>query len=454
MTKIETKLQTARMLLFPKPDTKIFKGFGPAFLVIALGIGSGEFILWPYLSAHYGFGILWGALLGITIQLVILVALERHTAFLGEDALSSFTRIFKPAFWWILISTIIGFGWPGFSAMASQLLVQGLNLGISEIGLSIILLLTASGILFFGKDTYHAILRIQKINMSFLFALIIFLFIYYFDVNILMDMFAGFIGLGESYIFVPVGLSLLTFLGAVAYAGSGGNLLLMNSFYVEQESKGLVPYRINNNLMIPDKSNESILNTKHFTQISWKQNALFFWFTGIVLISLLAYVSYAVLHGISDVPENFTFLIQEARIFSQMIHPFIGISFIISGALALFGVQLGILDFIGRIASNKPNTDQQNITVQNQNYKRGIIAMSIFGLLVLLLGINQPGTLIIIGSTVNAFSMGVIAFLLYRVESKILPSYISSQLFKVLLVFAGIFYIGFFGYVMLAQFVL
>ncbi|MGB0925143.1 MAG: Nramp family divalent metal transporter [Minisyncoccia bacterium] len=454
MKKIHTTLQTARTLLFPKPDIKIFKGFGPAFLVIALGIGSGEFILWPYLSAHYGFGILWGALLGITIQLIILVALERHTAFLGEDALSSFTRVFKWAFWWVLLSTIIGFGWPGFSAMASQLLVQGLGLGISETFLSILLLLLASGILLFGRDTYHTILRIQKINMSFLFALILFLFIYYFDLEILADMFAGFAGVGESYMFVPVGLSLLTFMGAVAYAGSGGNLLLMNSFYVEQESKGLVSQRVDDVLMTPDNSPESVAHTKTFTKTSWKQNTLFFWLTGIILISLLGYISYAVLHGVTGVPEDFTFLILQAEIFSQTIHPVVGVSFIISGAVALFGVQLGILDFIGRIASNKPHTDQQNTALQHKNYRKGLATMALFGLLVLLLGVSKPNTLIIIGSTINAFSMGVIAFLLYRVESKILPSYIASNLFKVLLIAAGIFYIGFFGYVMFAQFVL
>ena len=64
-------MKKIKQIAFPKQTGKIFKGFGPAFLVIALGIGSGEFILWPFLSVHYGFGILWGALLGITLQLCI-----------------------------------------------------------------------------------------------------------------------------------------------------------------------------------------------------------------------------------------------------------------------------------------------------------------------------------------------------------------------------------------------
>ncbi len=442
-------MQEVRQIFFPKQSNKVFKGFGPAFLVLALGIGSGEYILWPYLSAHHGFGILWGALLGISIQLFILVALERHTAFLGEDALSSFSRVFKHAFTWIFVSTIIGFGWPGFSAMIAQLLSKGLSLSISQELLSFIILFIAASFLIIGKSIYKKILFLQKINVSILLILILFLFIYYFDLNLLKDMFSGIIGLGSNYLFIPAGLSLVTFLGAVAYAGSGGNLLLVNSFYVEKEKKGLVGVKKDRELIVPDSSRESINNTKSFTCSSWRQNTLFFWGGGLLLILMLAYISYAVLHGVGVLPKDFSFIIREAYIFSRDIHPIVGILFIISGSIALFGVQLGILDFIGRIAGNKPGIID-NSKKQKQLYKKAVSVMAIFGFIILAFGLSKPNTLIIIGSTINAFSMGIIAWLLYRVEKKVLPKYIQSNLFKILLIFASIFYIGFFGYVILS----
>lgn len=439
-------MQKVRKIFFPKQSNKIFKSFGPAFLVIALGIGSGEFILWPYLSSHHGFGILWGALLGISIQLLILVALERHTAFLGEDVISSFSRVFKHAFSWVLISTIIGFGWPGFSAMISQLLLGGLSLSISHSLLSFIVLVFAAAILVVGKNAYRKILFLQKINVSILLILIIFLFVYYFDIAILKDMFIGLSGVGDNYLFIPTGLSLVTFLGAIAYAGSGGNLLLVNSFYVEKEKKGLVGKKKSEELLVPKDDIESIDNTKRFTRSSWKQNALFFWGGGVLLILMLAYISYAVLYGTGGLPEDFSFLIREAEIFSRDIHPIVGTMFIISGSIALFGVQLGILDFIGRIAGNKPGTIDGS-KKQNGLYKKAVSAMALFGIIILAFGISKSNTLIIIGSTINAFSMGVIAWLLYRVEKKVLPKYIQSRLFKWLLVIASIFYVGFFFYV-------
>jgi len=47
---------------------KLKKILGPSFVLLGLGLGSGELILWPYLTAHWGLGILWGALLGISFQ--------------------------------------------------------------------------------------------------------------------------------------------------------------------------------------------------------------------------------------------------------------------------------------------------------------------------------------------------------------------------------------------------
>ena len=329
-------MQKIKQLFFPKQSDKIFKGFGPAFLAIAMGIGSGEFILWPYLTTHYGFGILWGALLGITIQLAIIVAVEKNTAFLGENIIVSFRRIFKYSFGWILFSTIIGFGWPGFSAMASNLFINGFGFDMNIHGwVSLIFLCLAAFALVIHKNAYKSILFLQKINLSLLLILITSLFIYYFDVNIFLKMIVGFGGVGDGFIFIPAGLSLITFMGAIVYAGSGGNLLLANSFFVENEQKGLVGQKeTDSEMIIPENNPESIVNAKNFTRSSWKQNALFFWGTGLLIIVLLSYVSYAVLYGNIAISDDFSFLIEEAMIFSRDIHPLVGKLFIFSETLS------------------------------------------------------------------------------------------------------------------------
>jgi hypothetical protein len=44
---------------FPKLIS-IKKLIGSSFVILALGLGSGKVILWPYLTANYGLGIAWG----------------------------------------------------------------------------------------------------------------------------------------------------------------------------------------------------------------------------------------------------------------------------------------------------------------------------------------------------------------------------------------------------------
>ena len=450
-------MKKIREVFFNRQPNKLFRGFGPAFLAIALGIGSGEFILWPYLSAHYGFGILWGALLGITIQLAIVYTIEKNTALLGENILVSFRCVFKWAFPWILLSTIIGFGWPGFSAMASKILLGGFGIDFPHQYLSLAFLLGAVCVLIFSREVYKRILDLQKINMSLLLILVTYLFIHYFDIGILTEMAKGFAGIGEGFLFLPVGLSVVTFMGAIAYAGSGGNLLLVNSFFAEREKKGLVGKKYHYyDAIVPTNGDESIQNAKDFNKHTFKQNILFFWLTGIIIIILLSYVSYAVLFGNPDLAEDFTFIITEANVFSSMIHPIVGSLFIISGIFALMGVQLGVLDFMGsasKTIKNYSHKKKYNRMTDGRAYKIGVLAMGLFGAAILASGIDSPKFLIVTGSVINAFAMGAIAFLLYRIESKLLPSYLKSGVLRFILILITTFYFGFFVYLFADKFI-
>jgi hypothetical protein len=41
---------------------------GPGIILAGLSIGSGEFVLWPRLTAQWGFAVFWAAWIGVTIQ--------------------------------------------------------------------------------------------------------------------------------------------------------------------------------------------------------------------------------------------------------------------------------------------------------------------------------------------------------------------------------------------------
>ena len=85
-----TKLQKFKDFPDPLPLRKLF---GPSFIILGVGLGSGELILWPYLSSNFGLGIVWAAVLGITFQFFINMEIERYSLATGESIFAGLTRL-------------------------------------------------------------------------------------------------------------------------------------------------------------------------------------------------------------------------------------------------------------------------------------------------------------------------------------------------------------------------
>src|SRR3989338_2456838 len=115
-------------ILPPAPTVK--KLIGPSFIILALGLGSCEVILWPYLSANYGLGIIWGALLGLTFQFFMNMEIERYALAHGESIFVGLARKFRLVSFWFLLSTFIPWMWPGIIASSAKFL--GTVIGIRE----------------------------------------------------------------------------------------------------------------------------------------------------------------------------------------------------------------------------------------------------------------------------------------------------------------------------------
>lgn len=53
------------------------KIIGASVIILATAIGSGEFVLWPYITTQVGLVFIWGAVLGFGIQFFINMEIER-----------------------------------------------------------------------------------------------------------------------------------------------------------------------------------------------------------------------------------------------------------------------------------------------------------------------------------------------------------------------------------------
>ncbi len=52
---------------------------GASVIILATAIGSGEFVLWPYITTQVGLVFMWGAILGFAIQFFINMEIERYS---------------------------------------------------------------------------------------------------------------------------------------------------------------------------------------------------------------------------------------------------------------------------------------------------------------------------------------------------------------------------------------
>ena len=78
----------------PEP-LSLRKVLGPGVIAAGIGLASGEFILWPYITSQVGLVFLWAAVVGVVTQFFINMEIERYTLATGETALTGFSRYWR-----------------------------------------------------------------------------------------------------------------------------------------------------------------------------------------------------------------------------------------------------------------------------------------------------------------------------------------------------------------------
>src|SRR5688572_5383950 len=80
---------------------------GPSVLLLAGAIGSGEYVLWPYITSQVGLAVVWLVVVGVLTQYFLNMEIERYTLATGETAVAGFTRLWKPWSWLFIIMTVV-----------------------------------------------------------------------------------------------------------------------------------------------------------------------------------------------------------------------------------------------------------------------------------------------------------------------------------------------------------
>lgn len=450
----------------PKP-LSLKRLIGPSFILLGLGLGSGELILWPYLATNYGLGIMWGALLGITFQFFINMEIERYTLVTGESVFVGLARKLKTlAPVWFIFSTLVPWMWPGIIASSATLFAAILGIKYSP-AIPIALLLFIGTVLTLGPVIYKTQETFQKtlilIGAPFIFILVLF-FAKPVDWQNLAQ---GLIGKGDGYLFLPAGFSLITFLGAFAYAGAGGNLNLAQSYYVKEKGYGMGKFSGRITSILTGKKEKitltgttfdcTIKNIKHF-KAWWKriniEHAIVFWAAGAFTMIILSLLAYTTVFENAKLTQGINFLLLEGSVIAQNTLPIFGTLFLLIAATMLFSTQFSVMDATSRIMS-------ENLVILSQDkfkvkklpiyFYTFLWIQIIAGIIIFSLGLTTPLTLVIIGAALNAIAMFVYTGLVLWLNLTNLDSRLKPSPIRIIAVFAAFIFYGSFSIVVIIQ---
>ncbi|MCF7845062.1 MAG: Nramp family divalent metal transporter [Kiritimatiellales bacterium] len=448
----------------PKP-LPLKRLIGPSFILLGLGLGSGEVILWPYLASNYGLGIAWAIVIGLTMQFFINMEVERYALIYGESIFVGFARLLKFLPAWFILSTFLGFGWPGIGLAGATLLSKAFGIeNVQVLGVGIFLVIGA--VLTFGKVLYKTVERLQMWLIGIGVPFIIGVTFYLAQKSDFVALGQGIIGQGEGFEFLPVGIPLAAFLGALAYSGAGGNLNLAQSFYVRDKGYGMGKYAdkitglfrkggkqkfsITGNTFDPTTENVSRFNK--WWKVINLEHLIVFWGLGLITMLTLALLAYVTSFGLEGNAEGINFVINEAGMIAQRTAPMLGILFLLATGIMLCATQLTVLDSTSRIIAENfmllSRGSEFNVT---KIYYSILWIQILFGITVFSLGFDQPLTLIILGASFNAFAMFVYSGLLLWLNNKFLAKALRPAIWRNIVMLATFLFLGVFSYLTVAD---
>lgn len=445
-----TKKRSSAAAQLPAPPS-LWHTIGPSFILLGLALGSGELLLWPYLVANYGLGLLWGALLGVTFQYVLNTEVMRYTLAWGESVFLGFRRLNRLWPVWFILSTFIPWSLPGFSSAASQILASLFPV-LPVTLVSILLLLLTGLILTLGRTLYKTMETWQRtiVMLGVPFLLVLTLLIA--TPADWHQAVLGLIGQGDGWWFFPPNIGLFAFLGAFAYSGAGGNLNLAQTYYIKEKGFGMgqgtqkissllqggqQKARLAGKLFAPTVANDR--KWRQWWQLVTTEHALVFWSLGFLTIFILTVLAHALVYG-QAAGEGLTFLYQEADLIGQRFNAAWRLVFLFVAAQMLFSTQLGVLESSSRIISEnilllgyKPGKSVD----LSQSFYVALWAQIGLGIAVLLLGFQEPRFLITLSAILNGAAMMVAFPLIYWLNRQRLPRHIQPGKIRQGILFAA-----------------
>ncbi len=414
----------------PAPPRNYWRLVGPGIVAGGVGLSSGEFVLWPFIASQVGLVLLWGAFVGVVTQFFLNMEVERYTLATGETAVTGFTRFWRH---WGLVFAVLGYFanlWPGWAISAATL--ASYLFGGNPTVIAVIALLVIGVSLTLAPVVYVALERLIFVKVAAVLVLVALGATFAIEPESWRALPAGFASIGA----FPEGLSVALVFGAIAFAGSGGAQNLVQSNWIRDKGFGMgqyVPRLVSPITGAPEAKDATatsyIFEPTPANMDRWRgwwrfanvEQGFSFVLVTVVTIGLTSLLAHSTLFGQPDLPNNVSFLRIEAQQLERSVGSWFGVLFLAVGAFSLFGSAMGIIDYTSRLAADILKTTYTRRASEPRLYFWLVWGMVGLGCAILLAGVSQPITLLVISASTGGTIMFLYSFMLIALNRRMLP---------------------------------
>ncbi|MDN5914281.1 MAG: Nramp family divalent metal transporter [Pseudonocardia sp.] len=459
-----TELPSRHLPAVPYADLPEPRGLrhylGASVILTATALGSGELVLWPYITTQVGLGIMWLAVVGITMQFFLNMEVERYTLITGETAVTGFSRLWLP--WGVIfvLGAILPNLWPGWASSGATVFTFIFDLGDSAVPvvatiflLSIGLAITVSPVIYQTLEKIEGVMVV--LILIFVVAAIVLATKGSAWAAVVTDAPQGAARLPD--IVSQIGAASL--FGAIVFAGAGGANNLVQSNYIRDKGMGM-GVRIPNivspvtgqevaapslGYMAP-ATEENKRRWRQWWRIANQEQLITFWFIGVLLLISLAVLVYSTVGVNPALESELTFIRAEGRALGEIVAPWFTTAFYLAGFLMLFSTNIGVIDYVSRLAGDSLKVTflkESTFWSESKIYITAVWIMIVTGSGIIWTGI-EPVVLLVISAAGGGFVMAFYSVLIIMINRRFLPQFARLRGWRLPVMIAiAVFYIAF-----------
>jgi hypothetical protein len=440
----------------PEPPA-LRKMMGPGVIAVGIGMAAGEIIIWPYLTSIAGLGLLWLALVTLVVQVFINMEIERFTLATGQTVVAGVSR------WWkgwgaiICLAGAFQYVWPGWATSASTVLTFAIG-GGDVVMITVVALLCIGALLTASPVIYRTVERVEVLKVA---ATIFFLAVVVVAVITWQTWSESSAAAVRDFGTIPQGVTFAMLLGAIGAAGAGGvhNLVLSN--WIRDKGYGMgahVP-----RLVSPITGQEEAGGHDRYTfpedeanlarwRVWWKrantEHVVSFFVVCLVTITIMSVLAYQTLFGRDDLSDDETFLLVQGEVLGTQVGDWLKILFFAVATVSLFAAALGLLDVIGRVASDfvkRSFLQDSAFWTESRLYLAVVWGEILIGSAMLLSGMDDPLVLLMLSTCAASLVTLLYSTLLVRLNRRDVPGSVRLRGGRLVMMVVAIVFYGFFA---------